>query len=156
MNLYDFLQDTFEPYHQLLGNQFEFQGCLEDSAVIIDGDPHRLQQVLDNIIGNTIKQTDKDHRRIRITTRMSPSDINIEVSDNGAGIEPENLKVIFDQFVSIPTEFSATGTGIGLYLCRKTLEAHGGRISANSKGPGLGATFIIELLRKNTPDSRDF
>ncbi|UCG01441.1 MAG: PAS domain S-box protein [Candidatus Heimdallarchaeota archaeon] len=149
MNLCDFLQNTLEPYHQLLGNQFEFQGCLEESAIIIDGDPHRLQQVLDNIIGNAIKQTDKDSRRISVTSKIFPLEIKIEVSDNGAGIRSEDLNLIFDQFVSIPTEFSATGTGIGLYLCRKTLEAHGGKITAESKGPGLGATFIIELPRKS-------
>ncbi len=156
MNLCDFLQGTLEPYHQLLGNQFEFQGCLEDSSIIIAGDAHRLQQVLDNIVGNAIKQTDKDHRRIRVTSKIEESYIKIEVSDNGAGIEPENLEVIFDQFVSIPTEFSATGTGIGLYLCRKTLEAHGGRITAQSKGLGLGATFIVEIPRTNTVESQKF
>ncbi|MFX1283645.1 MAG: PAS domain S-box protein [Promethearchaeota archaeon] len=148
MNLCDFLQDTLEPYHQLLGNQFEFKGCLEDQPIIVEGDPNRLQQVIDNIIGNAIKQTDKEHRKIRVISKISPSGIIIEVSDNGAGIEPDDLEVIFEQFVSIPTEFSATGTGIGLYLCRKTLEAHNGRITAQSKGPGHGATFIIELPRK--------
>ncbi|MFW9903829.1 MAG: PAS domain S-box protein [Candidatus Thorarchaeota archaeon] len=154
INFCDFLQDTLEPYHQLLGNQFEFRGCLEDTSIIINGDPHRLQQVIDNIIGNAIKQTDKEHRKIDIQTKISLSKIQIEVTDNGAGIEAKNLDVIFDQFVSIPTEFSATGTGIGLYLCQKTLEAHGGRISAKSKGPGHGATFIIELPRKDSKQAR--
>ncbi|MFX1515491.1 MAG: PAS domain S-box protein [Promethearchaeota archaeon] len=148
MNLCDFLQDTLEPYHQLLGrDQFEYQGCLDDSPIIIDGDPHRLQQVLDNIIGNAIKQTDKEYRKIRVTPKVSLTEIRIIVTDNGAGIEPKNLEVIFEQFVSIPTEFSATGTGIGLYLCQKTLEAHGGKIIARSEGLGHGATFIIELPR---------
>jgi PAS domain S-box-containing protein len=147
MSLCDFLQDTIEPYYQLLGNQFEFQGCLDDTPVIIDGDAHRLQQVLDNIISNAIKQTDKDLRKILVTSKISPKDIVIEVSDNGAGIESENLEVIFDQFVSFPTEFSTTGTGIGLYLSQKILEEHGGRIKAQSKGLGRGATFTIELPR---------
>lgn len=142
MDLCDFLQDTIEPYHQLLENQFEFQGCLDNASVIIDGDAHRLQQVLDNIIGNAIKQTDRDHRKIMVTLKRLPTDIKIEVSDNGAGIESENLEVIFEQFVSIPTEFSATGTGIGLYLCRKTLEEHGGRITAKSKGQGQGQLLL--------------
>jgi PAS domain S-box-containing protein len=153
INFCDFLQDTLEPYHQLLGNQFESQGCLEKTSIIIDGDPHRLQQVIDNLIGNAIKQTDKDRRKINIQTKIFPSNIEIKVTDNGAGIEAENLDVIFDQFVSIPTEFSATGTGIGLYLCQKTLEAHGGRITAKSQGPGSGSTFTIELPRTNSINS---
>ncbi|MFW9906580.1 MAG: PAS domain S-box protein, partial [Candidatus Thorarchaeota archaeon] len=149
MNLCTYLKDILEPYHQLLGNQFEFQGCLEDSSVIIEGDPQRLQQVFDNIIGNAIKQTNKNTRKISVISKIFPSEIQIEVSDNGAGIEPKNLELIFDQFVSIPTEFSATGTGIGLYLCRETLEALGGGIIAQSDGSGLGTTFIIKLPRKN-------
>ena len=66
----------------------------------------------------------------------------------GAGIAPKNLEIIFDQFVTIPTEYSTTGTGIGLYLCRKIIEAHGGKITAQSKGRGQGATFIVELPQK--------
>ncbi len=146
MNLFDFLQNTLEPYSQLLGDQFEYQGCVED-PLLIEGDPHRLQQVFDNIMGNAIKQTDKDHRKISVTTEISQSEIRIKILDNGAGIRPENLDIIFEQFVSIPTEYSVIGTGIGLYLCRKTLEAHGGKITAQSKGLGHGATFIIVLPR---------
>lgn len=153
MNLCEFLEDTTEPYQHLLGEQFKFQGCQEDPPVTIDGDPNKLQQVLDNIIGNAIKQTDKDNRRIIVTSAIHPTNIKIEISDNGAGIAPSNLEVIFDQFVSIPTEYSATGTGIGLYLCRKILEAHGGIITAQSKGLSYGATFIIELPRMSANDS---
>lgn len=145
MKLCEFLQNTVEPYQLLLGGQFKFQGCLVDPSTSIEGDPNRLQQVLDNIIGNAIKQTDKNHRKIMVTSKIYPTNIKIEVSDNGAGIASKDLEIIFEQFVSIPTEYSATGTGIGLYLCRKILTAHGGTIKAQSKGPGYGATFVIEL-----------
>ncbi len=149
MNLCKFLEISFEPYYQLIGEQFEFRGC-PDPPVIIDGDPIKLQQVLDNIIGNAIKQTSREHRKITVTSKMFPTNVKIEVVDNGAGIAPTNIEIIFEQFVSIPTDYSATGTGIGLYLCREIIEAHEGRITAQSEGPGHGATFTIELPRKDT------
>jgi PAS domain S-box-containing protein len=155
MNLCEFLQKTIDPYQLLLGEQFKFQGYPEDPSTRIEGDPNRLQQVLDNIIGNAIKQTDKNHRKIMVISKKYPTNIKIEVSDNGAGIASKDLEIIFEQFVSIPTEYSATGTGIGLYLCRKILTALGGTIKAQSNGPGHGATFIIELPTKSDTNSED-
>ncbi|MFX0174222.1 MAG: PAS domain S-box protein [Candidatus Hodarchaeota archaeon] len=152
MNLCEFLQDTLEPYNLLLEDQFEFQGCLEGSSLSINGDSIRLQQVFDNIIDNAIKHTNKDSRRIKVSSEMFPDRVSITITDNGAGIAQKDLETIFEQFVSIPTEYSSSGTGIGLYLCRKILAAHGGSITAHSKGPGHGSTFIIELPKMNTVD----
>jgi PAS domain S-box-containing protein len=152
MNLCEFLQDTLEPYNLLLEDQFEFQRCLEGSSLSINGDSIRLQQVFDNIIDNAIKHTDKDSRRIKVSSELFPDRVSITVTDNGAGIAQNDLETIFEQFVSIPTEYSTSGTGIGLYLCRKILTAHGGSIKAHSKGPGLGSTFVIELPKMSTDD----
>ena len=107
-----------------------------------------MQQVFDNILGNAIKQTDKTKRRISFALKVYPNRIIVRITDNGAGIDPKNLESIFEQFVSIPTEFSATGTGMGLYISRKIIEFHNGIISAQSKGHGKGTTFVIELPRK--------
>lgn len=148
LNLGKFLQDTVEHYHHLLGEQFEFQGCPEDPLIIIEGDPAPLQQVLDNIIGNAIQQTHKEKRRIMVTSEIHPNHVTIAVSDNGAGFAATDLETIFEQFVTIPTEYATMGTGIGLYLCRKIIEAHDGTITVQSKGRGQGATFIIELQKK--------
>ncbi len=71
--------------------------------------------------------------------------IQISISDTGVGIDPNDIERIFDQFVSIPTERASGGTGIGLYVSRAICEAHGGTISAYSKGKNQGATFVIEL-----------
>ncbi|MFX1518120.1 MAG: sensor histidine kinase, partial [Promethearchaeota archaeon] len=67
---------------------------------------------------------------------------------NGAGIASEHLETIFEQFITIPTDYTATGTGIGLYLSREIIKAHDGTITAQSKGKGKGSTFTIELPRK--------
>jgi signal transduction histidine kinase len=59
----------------------------------------------------------------------------------------DNLERIFDQFVSIPTKFSATGTRIGLYISSKIINAHKGQLIAESEGEGLGSSFIKKLPR---------
>ena len=85
---------------------------------------------------------------MKISLGILKSVIRITIADNGAGIDPENLEQIFEQFVSIETEYSTTGTGLGLYLCRRIMEAHGGTVTAQSQGLGHGAKFIVELPRK--------
>ena len=113
----------------------------------IEGDQSRLRQVLDNLVSNAIHHSHPEHRLIKLSLTISPSIIQIIITDNGAGIAPDNLERIFTQFISIETEFSTTGTGIGLYLSQKIMELHGGKITAQSQGSGHGATFIVELPR---------
>ena len=75
--------------------------------------------------------------------------VSISIADNGAGIAEEDLEKIFAPFFSIPTDYHAQGTGIGLYLSREIVEAHQGTLTAHSTGKGQGAIFTIELPRKN-------
>ncbi|MFW9903828.1 MAG: PAS domain S-box protein [Candidatus Thorarchaeota archaeon] len=144
-DLCDFLLSNLDQYNQLLGNQFRFRRCNAEQSIIINADPDRLQQVLENVISNAIKHTSKEKREITVKLELQSSSIQIYISDNGAGIAREHLDTIFEQFISFQTEYAAGGTGIGLYLSRKILEAHGGTITAQSNGQGYGSTFIIEL-----------
>ncbi|MFX0150289.1 MAG: PAS domain S-box protein [Candidatus Hodarchaeota archaeon] len=143
-----FFNETLEPYKNMLGEQIKFDECVMDSPLIIEGDKDRLIQVFDNILNNAVKHTHSDHRSIKVTLEIIPTILRIKIKDNGAGIASENLERIFEQFVSIGTVYSATGTGIGLYLSQKIMKAHGGIIIARSEGLGSGSTFIIELPRK--------
>ncbi len=145
LNFYSFFEETTEPYKNLLGDQFyihKYENILENK---INADKNRLKQVLENIINNAIDHTPPASRRIEIKFTINPDSIQITIGDNGAGISPENITRIFDQFVSIETEYSVTGTGVGLYLSKMIIKAHGGSISANSDGLGKGSTFIITL-----------
>ncbi|MFX1285949.1 MAG: PAS domain S-box protein [Promethearchaeota archaeon] len=144
ISLCSFLNTSLTPYKHLLEDQFTFQGC-EREELTISADPGRLQQVLENLIDNAIKHTSKEHRKIIVTVEVFLNEIRINIEDNGAGINTEHLEAIFDQFVSFDTEYAAGGTGIGLYLSRKIMEAHGGTIVAQSKGKGQGASFVIQL-----------
>ncbi len=148
LNVCFFLKSILEPYDHLLEDQFSFQGCLEEHPITIHADPDRLQQVMENIISNAIKQTPKDEREIIVSMESSTENVRIFVSDNGAGIAPEHLETIFEQFITIPTDYTASGTGIGLYLSQEIIKAHGGTITAQSPGKGHGSTFTITIPRK--------
>jgi PAS domain S-box-containing protein len=146
-NLKHFLKEAVETYEHLLGEQFIFNAPIEES-ITIELDKDRIQQVLDNILNNAIKNTHAKHRKISMNVEACSNEIQIVITDNGSGIHPENLEKIFNQFFSIETEYSATGTGIGLFISREIINAHDGAISAHSDGIGHGAKFIISLPRE--------
>lgn len=131
-------------YEILFKGQIETHFCFEPS-ILVEMDKDRIQQVLDNVINNSVKHTHKDTRKIVLTAKKCLKVVQVEISDNGAGIEAHNLERIFEPFFSIPTKYGAKGTGIGLNLCKLILEKHGGTITAHSDGLDRGATFIIEL-----------
>ncbi len=143
----EFLETIVESYKHMLEDQLQFNNTSTMNPLLINGDRNRLQQVLENIVGNAIKQTSPDNNEIIITLKDFTKTIQIEIRDNGAGIAKENIERIFEQFISIHTDYSVTGTGLGLFISRRILEAHGGSIIAQSKGVGKGSTFIIDLPR---------
>lgn len=146
LKLKHFLKEAVETYEHLLGEQFIFNAPIEES-ITIELDKDRIQQILDNILNNAIKNTHAKHRRILMNVEAFSNEIQIVITDNGAGVRPENLERIFNQFLSIETEYSACGTGIGLFISREIINAHDGTISAHSDGIGHGAQFIISLPR---------
>lgn len=146
----EFITHVKQNLELLLGDSFEFHGCQEIAPVLIKADTTRLQQVLDNLIDNAVKNTPKKGRMISLSTEILPNVVEIYISDNGAGISPDNLERIFKQFTSIPTKYAVTGTGIGLYISRKIIEAHGGTLIPRSEGLDRGATFVLELPRRNS------
>ncbi len=151
----EFLDEFLGSYQVILKDQLEYSiGLMNEIQVSIECDPERLLQVLGNLIRNAIDNTPKDTRKITVISNLTSEDIIIEISDNGAGIEPKNLQKIFEPFVSVPTEFTVQGTGVGLYLSRSIVEAHGGSLSAFSEGKGLGATFTVRLPKMGLPLKR--
>jgi len=116
----------------------------QDDLPLITADPHQLQQVFVNILGNARQAIEafRSDGRIVVRTGVADGFIRLEFSDNGPGIRPENLAKIFDPFFT--TKPVGKGTGLGLSLSYGIIREHGGRISARSE-PGSGATFVIEL-----------
>jgi signal transduction histidine kinase len=115
---------------------------------IIDADPRRIKQVILNILDNAIKYS-PDGGLVVIRGEVRPADVAISISDQGVGISPEDLIPLFEKYfrVKSPTGYHVAGTGLGLPVARRIVEAHGGRIWAESK-VGQGTTLYFSLPRK--------
>ncbi len=132
---------------------FDAEGA---DVCMINADEAKMKQVIGNIIDNSIKYTQHGSVHVWIS-KKAPADITnttnktgkvlVTVSDSGAGIDPELLPRLFEKFTRAPdaSKTNIFGTGLGLYVARKIIEAHHGRIWATSPGLGKGASFFIEL-----------
>src|SRR5262249_5720318 len=112
-------------------------------------DGSRLDQVVANLLSNAIKFGSKHPIEIAVTQVGSCAQIS--VTDHGIGIAPERLGTVFDRFMRGVDSTHYGGLGLGLYISRQLVEAHGGTIGVRSR-PGEGATFTVELPTR--PHSR--
>lgn len=115
---------------------------------VVQGDAARLEQVLSNLIGNAIKYS-PGGGSIRVSGRATPDAVEITVSDEGIGIPVEEQSRIFERFYRVDDALSrrTQGSGLGLYIAKAIVEAHGGRIRADST-PGRGTAFSFSLPRE--------
>ena len=133
---------------ELAGDKVSLELELDEALPPVLADRVQMQRVLVNLFTNAIESLDATHGRPRrIAIRSAPlngQDVLLEVSDTGIGIAPEQMARIFDAFFTT----KATGTGLGLSLCRTIVEEHGGRLWA-SPGNEHGATFHLRLPRSS-------
>jgi signal transduction histidine kinase len=125
-------------------------GRHEDLEVILDlmpappihADTTRLTQVFDNLFDNAIKYA--PGTRITISLLVKENWRIVTFADRGPGIPPEHIPFLFERFYRVPGQFSKSGTGLGLFICKQIILAHHGRISVKT-APGKGTAFRIEL-----------
>jgi signal transduction histidine kinase len=112
---------------------------------VVDIDLHRIKQVLLNLLENAVAHTDPGGR-ITVTTRQRGNQIHISVADTGEGIPAEELPLIFERFYRVDkSRTRATGgSGLGLTIAKRLVEAHGGTIEVKSQ-PGQGSTFTFTI-----------
>ena len=111
------------------------------------GDNTQLVQLFQNLVGNAVKFRNSVSPQIHISSAPADGGWQFSVKDNGIGIDPEQFERIFQIFQRLHTRSEYPGTGIGLALCKRIVERHGGRIWVESQ-PGQGSTFNFTLLRK--------
>jgi PAS domain S-box-containing protein len=117
-------------------------------------DEIQLVQLFQNLIGNAIKFNEKRIPRIHIFVEEKPKEWIFGVRDNGIGIDPKYADRIFIIYQHLNPRYMYAGTGIGLAICKKIVQRHGGRIWVESK-PGKGATFFFTLPKtKENPHDR--
>lgn len=119
--------------------------------VVGEWDVDRLSQVISNLVGNALKYSGGDEPVV-VAVSVDDGEATLAVSDTGVGIPPEHLSKLFERFYRADIT-GAGGLGLGLYIARMLVEAHGGRISATSE-LGRGSTFTVVLpLRFEDPDT---
>lgn len=116
-----------------------------NGPIPVRADPDRIEQVITNLLDNALKYSPAG-TTITLSVRIADREVVVGVSDQGIGIPEEHQPHVFEKFHRVQDERSrhVQGTGLGLYLCRKIVEAHGGRIWLESK-PGQGSTFLFSL-----------
>lgn len=119
-----------------------------DPLPTVMADPSQLGRVLQNLIGNALKFRGEAAPHIHVSVAKEAQAWRFSVSDNGIGIEPQYFERIFLVFQRLHTRREYPGTGIGLSLCKKIIERHGGRIWVESQ-PGQGATFYFTIPKRN-------
>ncbi len=141
--------ESSQPLIEKAGHQLGF--TIADPEISLTGDPHRLSQVISNLLSNAAKYTPSGGRVAITVTRHGSDHARIRVSDNGEGIDPDQIDRIFGLFEQIdPTR--QNGLGLGLPLVKNLVTLHGGSVSATSGGTGKGSEFTI-LLPVHPPGS---
>ncbi|HCK21441.1 MAG TPA: hypothetical protein DHW15_04555, partial [Bacteroidetes bacterium] len=143
------LNEVFNTVNRVLKEKIDSTDALilAENLPVIQGNKIQLTQVFQNLIDNAIKFRGKKKPEITITVEELPSKWRIAVSDNGIGISPEYHQRIFIIFQRLHTHEEYTGTGIGLALCKKIIELHGGEVWVESK-KNKGTTFTF-TIKKN-------
>lgn len=122
-------------------------------SVLADSD--KIKEVLFNLIGNSLKFTPKDGK-VTVSFSQNGDFIETKISDTGAGISEENLSKLFQKFSMLSESYTgnrtASGTGLGLYICRLIVEFQKGKIWASSEGAGKGSQFTFSLKIFNEED----
>ena len=139
---------------KVIGSHSELPGATRisievDEEAIVWADPERLTHVLSNLIENAIKFSD-DGPIVVSSEATSEGETAIRVSDLGVGIDPDALPRIFEGPADAAQKATPSGSGLGLYLSRRLVEAHGGTLEAESTA-GSGATFSVTLPPGTAP-----
>ncbi len=146
VNLADFVEDIIVTNKVLAGNkQQELQLDIE-SRPLINADPDKLGQILDNVVNNAVKYSSKN-TTITVTVRQASDKAIVEVKDQGPGFSEEDKKNLFQRFARLSNKPTGgeQSSGLGLSIVKALVQAHNGSVTAESEGKGKGATFTIEF-----------
>ena len=146
-NLYEVTTKTVESYRTLQGGERVTVEMTEDLTAWAD--PERIAHVIGNLVENGVKFSDDG--AVTVTGSRDGDHVVLSVRDEGVGIEPERVGSVFDGPAPAGGKATPSGTGLGLYLSRRLVEAHGVTIAVESK-PDEGSTFTVTLPAQSPDD----
>jgi PAS domain S-box-containing protein len=144
LNLQQVLAQCVQEIKLLIDQKKQRLNLVVEENLPVQGDPVRLSQVLVNLLVNASKFTPGEGV-ITLRARVKDDTIEVQVSDTGIGIREQDLMRVFEPFAAIEKPSYIEGTGLGLSITKGLVEAHGGKIWAESPGEGKGATFTFLL-----------
>ncbi len=119
---------------------------------LVMADRRRIAQVIGNLLSNAARNSPESSVIRVAAVREEGGHVEVSVADEGRGIPADDLPQLFRKFSRVQSEEQAGDTGLGLAICKGIVEAHGGRIHAESDGPGLGARFVFTLPAVQEPE----
>ena len=127
--------------------QLRWQNPPNAEKFIVWADEGKLRQSVLNLVDNAIKYTDKGFIEIKLEQDINPTLMRVSVKDTGVGLSSQDKEKIFKRFSrgSGSAKLNAGGSGLGLFVAKKMVEGHKGRIWAESEGRNMGSTFIVTL-----------
>jgi signal transduction histidine kinase len=140
--------DLARTRHHLAPDTLTYRQQFSDSVPrLVLGDEDELKAVVSNLVDNAIKYSGPQVKVAVELEQTDPATITLRVRDQGIGISPSEAKRIFRRFYRIPGAMATRikGTGLGLFIVRSVVARHGGKVYAESGGPGHGSTFIVQL-----------
>jgi signal transduction histidine kinase len=141
--------DVGELVHEVVGaasvgqDEVSVRADVSGSLPPLRGDRTRLRQVLQNLVDNAVKYS-RAGGEVRIRAYSRDGVVRVDVSDDGPGIPHEDQRLIFEKFGRSSGASTKPGTGLGLFIARSIVEAHGGTLDVDST-PAHGSTFVLEL-----------
>jgi signal transduction histidine kinase len=133
--------------HHLPEHALTYSEALTGSTPHVLGDEDELKAVVSNLVDNAIKYSGPKVQVAVELEQPEASKATLRVRDQGVGISSAELKRIFKRFYRIPGAVATRvkGTGLGLFIVRSVIARHGGKVFAESEGPGRGSTFVVQL-----------
>lgn len=141
--------DIARTRYNLGPESLSYTESLDGQSASVAGDAEELRGAVSNLLDNAVKYSVKNVRLSVEVANLDAKRLAVRIADEGIGIPSAQLKRVFKRFYRVPGRVMARvkGTGLGLYIVRSVIEQHGGRVFAESEGPGQGSTFTIQLPR---------
>jgi two-component system sensor histidine kinase SenX3 len=135
--------------HNLAAEAVTFTESVNGERPQVKADAEELRVAISNLLDNAVKYSSKGVQISVEVAELDPKKVAVRIQDKGIGIPSAQLKRIFKRFYRVPGRVMARfkGTGLGLFIVSSVVERHGGRVFAESEGPGQGSRFTIELPR---------